>query len=364
VTASLTITGTLARQAWLDRVVPPVEQVRPDVWSVPTVFPNNPLRYVNSYAVAHDGGIVLIDTGWPCEEAWEALVAGLNAAGWDVGDVRGVLVTHGHADHYGMANRIRERTGAWVAMNDLDTAAEQAFIGDEGPRLHYEWMARRGGAPPPPVAGANGPPGVFDDFRVRPDRDLVDRDYPLGRAAGLMSVWTPGHTPGHTCFVDTDRDMLLTGDHVLPRITPNISPSPIDTSDTLGRYLASLLLLAEVAGDQEVLPAHEYRFRGLRERVHELRHHHQLRLGEVMAAVRQAPGSSTLVVAEALHWSRPWAEMVGGPRIFAVGEAYSHTVHLETTGYLVNRGTTVDAWYALRDDAPVLLSDPGPSSAT
>ena len=86
--SAVTVTGTAQRQAWLDRVLPPVEQVRPGLWSIPTVFPDNPLRYVLSYALAYDGGVALVDTGWPCEDAWDGLVAGLGEAGWGIGDVR------------------------------------------------------------------------------------------------------------------------------------------------------------------------------------------------------------------------------------------------------------------------------------
>jgi hypothetical protein len=105
---------------------------------------------------------------------------------------------------------------------------------------------------------------------------------------------------------------------------------------------------------EEVLPAHEYRFIGLDARIDGLRKHHEARLGEVMACLRQAPGRTSVQVAERLVWSRPWDQMQGMQRRFAVGEAYSHLVHLEATGYVVNKGIDVDSWYPMRDVDPQL----------
>ena len=155
------------------------------------------------------------------------------------------------------------------------------------------------------------------------------------------------------CFYDSDRNVVLTGDHILPRITPNISPAPGETADTLGQYLASLSAMSGLAAE-EVLPAHEYRFIGLASRIAGLRAHHQARLGEVMALLRDVPGSTSVQVAEGLVWSRPWDQMQGMQRRFAVGEAYSHLVHLERTGFVVNKGIDVDSWYPLRDEDPQL----------
>jgi glyoxylase-like metal-dependent hydrolase (beta-lactamase superfamily II) len=155
------------------------------------------------------------------------------------------------------------------------------------------------------------------------------------------------------CFIDSDRDAVLTGDHVLPRITPNISPAPTVESDALGAYLDSLAMLGDLATG-EVLPAHEYRFVGLQRRVHDIRAHHEVRLAEVLTRLREGPGASTVEVAEALHWSRPWSQMQGMPRRFAVGEAYAHLLHLAETGFIVNKGAEVDAWYAIRDTDPKL----------
>jgi glyoxylase-like metal-dependent hydrolase (beta-lactamase superfamily II) len=355
--AGIVVSGTLQRQAWLDRVLPPVERVRPGLWSIPTPFPGSPLRYVLSYAVEYDHGVALIDTGWPCDQAWDGLVAGLGQAGWDIGDVRAVLVTHGHGDHKGLAKRIRERSGAWVAMHEADVVDAAAFDSQLSFRqASDEWLRRRGGLAADFSAVRDRDevaPDSFDEFILTPDRLLVDGERPLGPGTSLTSVWTPGHTPGHVCFVDRERGVMMTGDHILPRITPNISPSPYETGDTLGQYLASLAATPALPGG-EVLPAHEYRFVGLAERALGLRKHHEQRLAEVMAALRATPGTTSVQVTEALKWSRPWEQMQGLQRRFAIGEAYAHLVHLERTGFVSNKGTDVDAWHPLRDGGPRL----------
>lgn len=333
----ITVTGTAQQRAWRERVLPPVERVRPGIWSVPTPFTGSPLRYVLSYLIETPKGPVLVDTGWPSEAAWDGLVAGVRETGHDVGDVVAVLVTHFHADHSGLAQRVREASGAWIGMHEADARSLAKFgsVADFA-AADRVWLTRRG----VPLSEIDGmrPPGGTGAVRhfASPDVLIADGDRPLGAAAGLRAVWTPGHTPGHLCFADERYDVLLTGDHVLPRISPNISPSPLnDSEDALGSYLDSLAGLTGTEPD-EVLPAHEYRFRGLAARVGQLQAHHRARLREVLEVIAAAPGCSTSDVAAALTWSRPWDQAHGIVRRSAIGETYAHLVHLQRRGLISN----------------------------
>ena len=101
--------------------LPPVEQVRPGLWSIPVPLPIV-LRYVLVYAFETDRGPFIVDAGWNTDVAFDALGAGLNEAGFDMADVQGVMVTHIHPDHYGLAGRIRDTSGAWIALHPADAA--------------------------------------------------------------------------------------------------------------------------------------------------------------------------------------------------------------------------------------------------
>src|SRR3954462_6023295 len=102
--------------------LPPVERVRPGLWSIPVPLPMSSLRYVFVYCFETDEGPYIVDTGWNTDDAFAALAAGLKTVGSSVGEIRGVLVTHIHPDHYGLAGRVREQSGAWIGLHPADAA--------------------------------------------------------------------------------------------------------------------------------------------------------------------------------------------------------------------------------------------------
>jgi len=229
-------------------------------------------------------------------------------------------------------------------MHELDSHEHADADYEKFLAANDEWLRRRGGRLGATWLVERRQLETFEEFRLTPDRYLVDGDRPLGPGSDIVNRWTPGHTAGHTCFVDRVQDVIMTGDHVLPRIMSIIGPATNETGDILGDYLESLTRLQGLAVG-EVLPAHEYRFAGLDERIAGLQEHHAVRLGEVLDVIRAQPGCSSAAVAEGLHWSRSWEQMADPQRRFAIGEAYSHLVHLEHTGRVVNRGGDVDQWF-------------------
>jgi glyoxylase-like metal-dependent hydrolase (beta-lactamase superfamily II) len=295
---------------------PEVEMVQPGIWSIPVPLPQNSLRYVLVYLFETDRGPYLIDAGWNTDDAFGALSAGMKVAGCEVSEVQGVMVTHIHPDHYPAdAELIHDR---YDEPDDLLQRVAAAL--------------RRMGAPDEelePLRNAAMPVRSLVD-PVVPDVLLEDGEKPEVPGWDLTAIWTPGHSPGHLCFYEARRQLMLSGDHVLPRITPNIPYHPQAGANPLGQYLDSLDKL-EPYEVEEVLPAHEYRFTDLHRRLEELRQHHRDRFEEVIAILRDDPHSAWDIAAH-MKWSRKWDDIEGFMRRAAVGEAVSHLRVLELDG--------------------------------
>ncbi len=341
------VTGTQQLAAWRERVMPPVEELAADLWSIPVPIPNNPLRYVNSYAFASGGGLVLLDTGWPVDTAWDALVAGLESIGSGVADVRGVLVSHMHLDHAGLIGRLREASGAWVAMHPADRAviANSARRDPDQAVAHEVTFLRSLGASADEAAAAVGTPRAYKVFTSTglPDRELSDGDLADVPGWRLRAVHTPGHTPGHLCFVDELSQRLFAGDHILPRITPNISVYAVERARPLAEYLESLAKVRDLDVD-EIMPAHEWRFRGLAQRADDIADHHERRLAELLAAIAANPDATSWDLAGHLTWSRSWDQYSGRMRISAVTETAAHVLELLRRGLISTSGGDVPTY--------------------
>ncbi len=342
------ITGSAQWAAWQAGTLPPVEHVRDGLWSIPVPIPDNPLRYVLVYALEARDGLVLVDAGWDDDVSWHALTAGIASIGGRLSDVRAVLVTHFHADHLGLAGRVRAASGAWVALHRLDAQASVDLPGHAdrligGLRRHLETH----GMPDKEIDRIAAAIPV-NRFASAPAPDVLLEDGETIRVPGrsLRVVWTPGHSPGHSCFYEDERRLLFSGDHVLPRITPQVAVFSRSAGDPLGEFLRSLGRLDGYDVD-EVLPAHEYRFRGLGARLEGIARHHTRRLAEIRAAVRATPGQTAWQLAAGLTWSRPWERIDALGRQLALGETLAHLILLDGRGEAHHVGAAPRRWYEL-----------------
>lgn len=290
----------------------------------------NPLRYINGYVLEDEGGLTLVDCGWKAADVLAALHEGLRALGYALADVRRVLITHHHFDHYGLAGTLRRAGVAELAMHPKDWERVQSFDRHhaESDRQADLWLERNGFTP-----------GRLDDEKfaerfeiAEPTRLLEDGD----RAGRLEALWTPGHSPGHLCFADVRSGRMLTGDHVLDPITPHIGMWRDDDGDLVGRYLASLEKV-RARGATAALPAHGEPFPDLARRVEELIDHTAMRDAQVLAAVGQGPAAAG-EIARRLPWTRrnrSFDDLGEFHQQFAVSETIAHLQHLRAAGRIV-----------------------------
>jgi glyoxylase-like metal-dependent hydrolase (beta-lactamase superfamily II) len=252
-----------------------------------------------------------------------------------------VVVTHMHPDHMGLAHWLAERWGArvWMSATDFNAArlASSGLAPFGGPRT-ADFMARHGLVDPgarEQIAGrtryyAGLVPDVPTSYRRLMGGDRVA----LGSGAGRTD-WAClagyGHAPEHLSLHDAARDMLISGDMVLPRISTNVSVVDLEPEgNPLALYLESIERLRALPADTLVLPSHGRPFRGLHTRIGQLAAHHAERFADVLRACAKAPQSAAELLP--VLFRRP---LDLHQTTFAMGEAIAHLHALWHAGKLV-----------------------------
>ncbi|TRW47646.1 MBL fold metallo-hydrolase [Georgenia yuyongxinii] len=279
-------------------------EVAPHTFRIPLPLPDDGLRAVNVYALTSEDGVVLIDGGWAIEGAEDHLIRMLALLGHQPEDVRDIIVTHAHRDHYTLAVNLRKRWRSRISIG----SHERESLEDLAVRAPYTdprqvSMLQRAGASD--LADAMREIETpFDKAQWElPDVWLDDRsvvELPRGRT--LEVIHTPGHTTGHIVLLDRAEGLLFSGDHVLPHITPSLGYEEIPQAAPLADYLSSLNLLRAMP-DTRMLPAHGPSTPSVHARVDALLEHHAERL-ELTLQVLAAGQLSPFEITQELRWTR------------------------------------------------------------
>ncbi len=323
----------MSKHAWTE---PGAFEVAPGVHRIPLPLPTDGLRAVNVYAIQSADGLVLIDSGWALDVARDQLEQALATLGHDFGDIQRFLVTHMHRDHFTMAIALRRTFGAKIALGIGEQPSLDQVLSGRGSAKATE-MVRWGARPLidrwREVFGTDERQGR--EHYEQPDEwlegtariDLGDRT--------LIALPTPGHTQGHVVFVDEQAGVLFAGDHVLPHITPSIGFEPAPAKLPLGDYLDSLRLVRSYP-DLRLLPAHGPVAPSVHARVDELLEHHEHRLADTLAAVRDGAGTA-FDAARRLGWTRrhrAFDDLDLFNQTLATGETAAHLEVLVVRGEL------------------------------
>jgi glyoxylase-like metal-dependent hydrolase (beta-lactamase superfamily II) len=322
----------------VNRAMPERAELLPGVWRLPLPLTDSPLGHVNTYLVRTDGGYLLVDCGWDTADTLHALEGHLRALDIRLRDVRHLVITHIHPDHYGLAGRLREITMAELSFHRLERLyIESRYVdADELMSEMREWL-RLNGTPPGELEQINrGSTSMMARVQIAfPDHTLDGGEEITAGRFAFRVIWTPGHAAGHICLYDARHKILLSGDHVLPHITPAVGMHVQTTSNPLADYLDSLKLVGKLEAEL-VLPGHGEPFQGLPERTGELLAHHQRRLDEIVALLtaRQGEALTGFQITSLMRWSRrrSWDDLSGFERRMAVTEALAHVELLHARG--------------------------------
>ena len=285
----------------------------------------------NVYIVIAGDYVALVDTGSGLGESDDHIRSGIEqirdewGESLDWGDIKRVVVTHGHVDHYGGLGAVRDQTRAPVAVHELDRRVltnheERLILAGRAVSL-FLWRAGVSDTSHTSLMGMYGwSKGLFRSIEVETvlhDGDLLD---------DLMLVHhTPGHCPGQVCL--QIGDVLLSADHVLPNTSPHMAPESITLSTGLGHYLASLAKIAEVPDIRLVLGGHEGPITDLYGRVAQIQASHKRKLERVLSACAEPRTINEL--SRAIY-----PDVSSYDILLAIQEVGAHVEYLDQHGHL------------------------------
>jgi glyoxylase-like metal-dependent hydrolase (beta-lactamase superfamily II) len=364
-----------------------VEEVTPGVLRIQLPISLPGLGHVNCYAMEDSRGVTLVDPGLPGLRTWRHLKNQLKTVDLSVDQVHTVVVTHSHPDHFGQVGRFR-KAGAEIVTHRsfrtfLDPEAEAddeemvtvvddsapatsttAVPHSHGPTCSHQHEPsgpqgpNRPATPFPAVTPWGGKPYELPISRrirykamrmaagrifstPRPTKRVDDADVLELGGREWVSVHTPGHTEDHLCLWDPNSGVMITGDHVLPTITPHIS-GLTDSVDPLSQFFESLELMSTFDGVTAVLPAHGLVFDDLSGRANAISRHHEDRLLELRQAGEKVGDGTVEDYMKQLFRERSWGPM-------AESETYAHLQHLRLRNQAETKHDGAQLRYTMKD---------------
>ncbi len=292
---------------------------------LPLPWPGVP--HCNAWALSAGDGFVLVDTGVHDEQSMAHLDRALEMVGLRAEDIRLVICTHAHSDHCGQAVPIVERAGCELWMHPSHELMNRLVEDPEAVLARRLEVARQSGVPEAPLRRYAAERGRSDPLIVGPlkaDRDLRDGVTVQTDLGEWVTYETPGHAPSHVCLFQPERRLLISGDHLLGRISLyfeyGYSPDPV------GEFLHSLDVV-ERLGARLCLAGHGRTFTD----VHAHIHGNRALVEEHLYKVLQAVGAEEMTAFDVVGavYGESLSEQNGQ---WLLSQTLGYLTHLEQTG--------------------------------
>jgi len=305
-----------------------IEEILPNLYKLEIPLPQNPLRAVNSYLIKAAERSLIIDTGMNREECRHAMLSNLKRLDVDLKKTD-FFITHIHIDHLGLVPTLVSETST-VYFNRQEASSIDF-------QKHWQISSKlyqSNGFPQDELQNVlEAHPGhryklmSHIDFHIMDEGSTIEiEDY------CFRCIATPGHSSGHMCLYENKKRLLVSGDHLLFDISPNIFLGS-DEKNPLKEYLASLDKIYALEANL-ILPGHGRIFNDHRKRIIELKHHHQARANE-MLSILDGGEKNAYQISSLMSWDveySSWELFPSFQKWFALGETLAHLKYLEEDG--------------------------------
>jgi glyoxylase-like metal-dependent hydrolase (beta-lactamase superfamily II) len=272
---------------------------------------------VNCYLILKNG-LTVIDPGPATTEAYEELNRSLAGIDRSIDDIDRILITHPHMDHFGLVDQLVEESGASVFSHEDAVGRLSDPIGHfETERAYFRPFLLSMGMPTDTVETVLELPEPYTDYQdpVTVTHQIADGDV-IDVGIDLECISTPGHTPGSICYLAASEDIMFTGDHVLPDITPNPLLTLVPGSDdertrSLPTYLESLRKILEREGAVGY-GGHGEPILALQDRARETIAHHQDRKERIFDLIADREPTTAYRIMTEMFPNLPATEMFSG----------------------------------------------------
>lgn len=306
-----------------------IEAIADSLYRIPIPVPF-PMKYVYCYLGIGGQGVVLIDAGFNDQAAREAWKQAFTQLKLHPKDIKAIYLTHFHPDHFGLAGWMQELTAAPVYISETDLAmVDRVWRNGNAQALKIGDMGKKNGVPDilaeqivAHMAKLNKHVNPLPELQPLAMNEVLLSDEPW------QVIPTPGHSDGHICFYQQRKKMFLAGDHILDKITPNISLWPGCSQNPLQDYFQSLQKTAALEISL-TLPAHGKLICDVRQRVSEIIEHHERRLEKMFILARK--GRTAYEVALEVFREK---ELTPHQWRFAIAETLAHLEYLVFQGKL------------------------------
>lgn len=322
-----------------------IKKITEDIYLIEVNLPGSPLRVLNSYLILGERNL-LIDTGFNQQECFKTLTDDLKELGVDMRKTD-IFLTHFHTDHSGLVSSIATDETT-IYIGDLDrhllerTSGDHTYWDDMTNRYVKEGLSMEAAI----ENMTKNPARIYITEYKYPYTSVFDGDTIQVGKYTFRCVYTPGHTPGHTCLYCEKEELIFLGDQLLYDITPNITMW-LMMEDSLRQYLNSLEKIKKLSV-KTALVGHRTNLPRFYERIEELKVHHAQRLSDTYQVVAGEQGLNASQIAGRMKWSiraKNWDEFPSPQKWFALGETLAHLNYLIDEEKIVRREGEINTYY-------------------